>query len=51
MSLLDHQLELRCVNACMIVAPYCMEFLIKEQEQYKREITVLQMKHEKLSEV
>ena len=51
MSLSDRQLELRRVNALMIAAQYRMEFLLKEQEQYEREITELQMKHEKLREV
>jgi hypothetical protein len=35
----------------MIKAQYHMEFLIKEQEPYEREIAELQMKHEKLREV
>jgi len=51
MSLSDRQLELRRVHALMMAAQYHMEFLIKEQEQYEREITELQMKHEKLREV
>jgi hypothetical protein len=48
MSLSDCQLELRRVNVLMIAAQYHLQFILKEQQQYKREITELQMKHEKL---
>jgi aspartate/glutamate racemase len=51
MSLSDHQLKLQRVTALMITAQYCMEFWLQEQEWYEREITELQMKHEKLWEV
>jgi len=46
MSLSDHQPESQHINALMIAAQYHMEFWVKEQEQYEREITELQMQHE-----
>jgi hypothetical protein len=51
MSLSDRQPELQHINTLMIGAQYRMKFVLKKQKLYEREITELQIKHEKLGEV